>query len=141
MSAVLAAIAALQGSDRKTDVAHMLETYVLSPHRVEVTVAEEDGTILGFQSLKHAWPDNPYGVTPGWGVIGSYVLPAAAGRGIGRMLFAATRRAAQQAGIRTIDASIGKANPGGQAFYAALGFRDYRETERSVCKRFDLSPG
>ncbi|WP_313613135.1 GNAT family N-acetyltransferase, partial [Rhizobium sp.] len=73
-----------------TDVATVLENYIEHADRIECVVAEdEDGRILGFQSLRYAWADNPYGVAKGWGIIGTHVSPQAARRGVGSALFAA----------------------------------------------------
>jgi RimJ/RimL family protein N-acetyltransferase len=46
-------------------------------------------------------------------------------RGVGGALFARTLRAAREAGITAIDATIRADNTGGLAFYARLGFVDY----------------
>ena len=63
--------------------------------------------VLGFQSLKLAQAKNIYDVTPGWGVIGTYVALDTGRKGIGRRLFDATLVIAQQVGLADIDATIG----------------------------------
>ena len=79
-----------------TDITAVLEHYLQHADRIECSVAEDDdGRILGFQSLRYARTDNPYGVAEGWGIIGTHVSPQAARRGVGSALFAATRRAAE----------------------------------------------
>ncbi len=122
-----------------TDVAAVLENYIQHADRIECSVAEdEDGHILGFQSLRYARADNPYGVAEGWGIIGTHVSPQAARRGVGSALFAATRRAAKARGLKNIDASIGADNALGQSYYDAMGFMTYRQPEGLVCKVYRL---
>ena len=122
-----------------TGVATVLENYIEHADRIECVVAEdEDGRILGFQSLRYAWADNPYGVAEGWGIIGTHVSPQAARRGVGSALFAATRKAAEDRGLKNIDASIGADNPLGQGYYEAMGFTTYRQPEGLVCKVYRL---
>ena len=109
--------------------------YISNPDGVQCTVAvEEDGSVLGLQVLIRTTPDNPYGVEPGWGIIGTHVDPDAARRGIGKTLFARTREAARRAGIRKIDAFIAEENAEGLAYYEAMGFRTYRTPPGKICK-------
>lgn len=49
------------------DAELMRERYLDSAHRIACTVVEQNGRIVGFQSLIRAWPGTPYGVTEGWG--------------------------------------------------------------------------
>jgi ribosomal protein S18 acetylase RimI-like enzyme len=117
----------------------VLENYIQHADRIECSVAEdEDGHILGFQSLRYARADNPYGVAEGWGIIGTHVSPQAARRGVGSALFAVTRRAAEARGLKNIDASIGADNALGQSYYDAMGFMTYRQPEGLVCKVYRL---
>ncbi|MNX63079.1 Acetyltransferase (GNAT) family protein [compost metagenome] len=117
----------------------MLENYIQHTDRIECSVAEDDdGRIMGFQSLRYARADNPYGVAEGWGIIGTHVSPQAARRGVGSALFAATRRAAEARGLKNIDASIGADNMLGQGYYDAMGFTTYRQPEGLVCKVYRL---
>ena len=139
MSHVLREIAALKGSTRRTDPEHVLRHYVEHPDRIECSVAvDETGKVWGFQSLKRAAQGNIYGVPPGWGIIGTHVSPQAARRGVGSALFAASRSAAERAGLAMIDATIGNANSVAQAYYDTLGFETYRKTAASVCKAFKV---
>jgi len=121
-----------------TDIDTVMANYLLPKDRIQCTVAEdEDGRILGFQSLRVATAaGNPYGVAEGWGIIGTHVSPLAARRGVGKALFAATLEAAKKAGLKDIDASIGADNTLGLAYYEAIGFRTYRTTEDRVCKAY-----
>ncbi|WP_020009374.1 MULTISPECIES: GNAT family N-acetyltransferase [unclassified Agrobacterium] len=122
-----------------TDITAVLENYIQHADRIECSVAEDDdGRILGFQSLRCARTDNPYGVAEGWGIIGTHVSPQAARRGVGSALFAATRRAAEARGLKNIDASIGADNMLGQGYYDAMGFTTYRQPEGLVCKIYRL---
>jgi ribosomal protein S18 acetylase RimI-like enzyme len=137
MSRVLGAVIAVSGRDRPHDPAHLRAFYVDHPDRIACSVAEDaDGEIVGFQSLKLATPGNPYGVSVGWGVIGTYVLPGRDRRGIGSALFAATAAAARRAGLATIDATIDADNAAGLAYYAAMGFRVHRRRPGWVCTAY-----
>ncbi|WP_078059421.1 GNAT family N-acetyltransferase [Tropicimonas marinistellae] len=140
-SRMLQALAAAGKRSRPSDPDFVLETYICAPDRVECLVAvDEDGTILGLQSLARARPGNPYGVAEGWGIIGTHVSPRAARKGCGKALFAVTREAALAAGLVAIDASIGADNADGLAYYAAMGFETYRTPEGKICKRLALGP-
>lgn len=102
----------------------MRRHYVAPPRLVCCHLAELDGRPVGFQSL--VWPDDEGDPFPdGWAIIATFVDGAAAGRGVGRSLFKATRTAARAAGVKTIDATIRSDNAGGLAYYTSLGFRDY----------------
>jgi len=121
------------------DVELVRERYLDGAHTIACTVAEKKGRILGFQSLKQAWPGNPYDVSVGWGIIGTHIHPAAGRSGIGRRLFAISLAAAEAAGLRHIDASIAADNAAGLAYYSAMGFTPYREAGALVPHRFDLA--
>lgn len=140
MSAVLSEISALWKSGRPTSPDHVRAFYVEHPERIECSVAvDASKTIVGFQSLRLATEGNDYDVTAGWGIIGTYVRLDTGRRGIGTALFAASRAAAQKAGIPAIDATIGADNDKGLAYYEAMGFRTYRETPSAVSKRYDFT--
>lgn len=120
------------------DAALVTERYFDAAHEIACTVAERDGVVIGFQSLKRAWLGNPYDVEVGWGIIGTHIHPEAGRAGIGRSLFARSLAAAQTAGLRHIDATIGADNAPALAYYAAMGFRPYREGGDAIPHRFDL---
>ena len=123
-------------SDRDYVRAH----YIADSDNIQCSVAEDiDGTILGFQILKVATEGNPYGVAVGWGIIGTHVRPDTARRGVGKTLFVATRKAAIDAGLKKIDATIAATNFDGQSYYDALGFHTYRTPEGKVCKCFEVT--
>jgi len=142
VSAYLARLAQLGKRTLPHDPAFVRRQYISNPDIVQCVVAENDaGKVVGHQVLKRADPGNDYGVTPGWGMIGTHVDPDAARQGIGRKLFAATHRAARAAGLDVIDATIATENVDGQAYYTAIGFRDYRTEPGKICKRFDTFSG
>ncbi|GAU85883.1 GNAT family N-acetyltransferase [Bosea sp. BIWAKO-01] len=119
----------------------VLAHYIVQEHRIACSVAEnEQGRILGFQSLRHAVKGNPYGVSEGWGIIGTHVSPHAARQGVGSALFQATMQAARTFGLRNIDATIGEANGMGLAYYEAMGFRTYRSQEGLISKLYRIDP-
>lgn len=120
------------------DVALVCERYLDMEYRVACTVAEQEGRVVGFQSLQRAWPGNPYDVAEGWGIIGTHIHPDAGRSGLGRRLFAMSLAAAQAAGLRHIDASIGIDNSPALAYYSAMGFTPYREGSGTIPHRFDV---
>lgn len=125
---------------RPVDAATVRERYLDPEHRVACTVAEQDGRVVGFQSLKRAWPGNPYDVTVGWGIIGTHIRPDAGRHGLGRRLFAETVAAARAAGLQHVDARIGADNLPALAYYAAMGFTPYGDEHSgsAVPHRLDL---
>ncbi len=140
MSEILTEILIMQGSDRPRDPKFIAEFYIEHPDNIQCTIAQNSkGIILGFQILKRASENNQYGVTPGWGIIGTYVKLDAGRQGIGSSLFATTLRAAKEAGLTKIDATIGKDNKLGLAYYEAMGFVTYRTTSSAICKVFALN--
>lgn len=92
------------------DLALVRERYLEMQYQVACTVAEQEGRVVGFQSLKQAWPGHPSGVAEGWGIIGTHIHPDVGRSGLGRRLFASSPAAAKTAGLRHIDASIGVDN-------------------------------
>ena len=141
MAAVLMELVAAGRRRKPADAGFVLAHYIAHPDRIECSVAlGPEGTILGFQSLKLAVAGNVYGVTPGWGIIGTHVSPAAARRGVGKALFAATRAAAERAGLTDIDATIGAGNATAQSYYEAMGFRDYGDEPGAARKRYRVGP-
>lgn len=122
------------------DVDFALRYYIRHPDQLRCTIATDpNGHVLGFQSLKYAVENNPYGVSVGWGVIGTHIRPSAARLGIGRALFAHTLDAALAHGLPAIDATIGAGNTEGLAYYEAMGFRTYRTQDGSVSKVYRIN--
>lgn len=120
------------------DADFVRERYLDDEHTIALTVAVRDGVVIGFQSLKRAWAENPYGVEEGWGIIGTHIHPELGRSGIGRSLFARSLAAAVAAGLRHIDATIGADNAPGLAYYAAMGFVPYRDGDGAIPHRLDL---
>lgn len=131
------------------DAAGMLAKHIAPATSVSCMVAEDEGKIIGFQSL--FWPTDPNDPFPhGWAVIASFVAVEAAGKGAGQHLFTATKAAAQNAGVKVIDATIRADNTPGLRYYSGLGFEDYDRlvgvplpdgtVVDRVRKRFGLSP-
>ena len=139
ISGVLREIAAAGKRSKPSDVDFARLHYVNDPDRIRCSVAVHDGRILGFQSLKWAVEGNPYGAPVGWGVIGTHIRPSAARRGVGRALFRETLLAARDHDLPAIDATIAATNAEGLAYYAAMGFVDYRQVDGARCKRFSIT--
>ncbi len=138
MSAFLTRLKDMGKRTSGSDEPFVLDYYINSTQQIRCSLADDDGTVLGFQSLKLATDGNEWGVTPGWGIIGTHVNPDAARRGVGRALFPSTVEAAKSAGLQKIDASIGANNAEGQGYYEAMGFRTYRKPDGLICKVFDV---
>lgn len=140
ISAFLQELAGLGKRRLPSDVDYVRTVYVTHPDNIVCSVAEDDdGTLLGIQILKRATEGNPYGVEPGWGIIGTHVNPKAARRGVGRKLFAATQSAAEGAGLRKIEATIGAKSPDALAYYDAMGFRTFDAGTETVRKCLDVA--
>ena len=107
----------------------MREDYIASPTLISCHVAITNGRLSGFQLLKH--DDREV-----WAIIATFVALDRAKMGIGQKLFSATRFAAKDAGIKTIDATIRADNIGGLKYYSGLGFTDY-----DLRKQIPLSDG
>lgn len=140
MSALLAEILQSWGSPRPSDPAHIKAHYIAHPDSVACTVAlGPEGEVIGFQSLRGVGAENPYDLPEGWAAIGTYVRQSGARRGVGRALFAASRAAAEAAGLTHIEAKIALDNARALAYYEAMGFRDYAEAPGAVRKSLRLS--
>jgi len=138
MSAFLKELTASGKRKSPDDEAFVRTYYIEDPGKIRCSVAEEDGVVLGFQSLKRAEDGNRWGVETGWGIIGTHIRPSAARRGVGRALFAVSRAAAESAGLKSVDATIAADNPEALAYYEAMGFRTYRAPEGLICKCFEV---
>lgn len=140
MSALLGEILRQWGSARPSDPGHIRAHYISHPDSVCCTVATgPEGEILGFQSVRGIGQENLYDLPEGWGAIGTYVRQGGTRRGIGRALFAASRAAAEAAGLRHLDATIAADNARALAYYEAMGFRDYATKAQARRKSFDLT--
>lgn len=139
MSAFLRELTASGKRTSPDDADFVRAYYIDDAGKIRCSVAEDDGIILGFQSLKLAEPGNAWGVEPGWGIIGTHIRPSASRRGVGRSLFQVTRSAAEEAGIGQIDATIASNNPEALAYYEAMGFQTYRTAAGLISKRLTVS--
>lgn len=119
----------------------MIAYNVSHPRGISCFVADDGGQIAGFQSLEWADPDpnGAYHLPAGWAIIASFVALTHHGHGVGRQLFAHTLAAARQAGVRCIDATIRLENTGGRAFYARMGFAEYKTSATTVSKKLELA--
>lgn len=119
------------------DAARMTTEFIAPDTRVACTVAETEGSIVGFQSL--VWAQPAYETLPAdWAVIATFARIEGNRRGVGRALFARTLEEARRVGVSVIDATIRKENTGGQIFYDKLGFVDWTEGPETVSKRYDV---
>ena len=140
ISRVLTALTAAGLRVSPSDVGFALSNYIENPNGIECSVATDpEGSILGLQALLMAVEGNQYGVTPGWGIIGTHIHPEAIRQGIGGKLFTATRQAAVKANLKHIDATIQNYNTGGLAYYESVGFRTYVTNEDTIRKVFNLN--
>lgn len=137
VSAFLQALVALGKRRLPADAEFVRDVYIGHADNIACSVAEDtDGSLLGIQILLRATEDNPYGVEPGWGIIGTHVNPTAARRGVGRKLFATTRAAAETAGLQKIEATIGANSPDALAYYDTMGFETFAQDDEKVRKCF-----
>ena len=124
MGQVLREIIEHTGRQRPSGADFVIGRYIADATSIRCTVAvDESGAIVGFQSLKKAAVGNPYDTPEGWGIIGTHISPKVHRKGVGKLLFAATMKAARQAGLEKIDAYIGADNLSGLKYYDAMGFR------------------
>ena len=139
MSEMLRLLVAAGKRSSPADEAFVLGHYIDNPNPIRCSLAEDDdGSILGFQSLVRAIEGNRYGTPVGWGIIGTHVSPLSARRGTGSRLFEVTKTAVIHAGIEAIEAFIGEKNAEALAYYEKMGFRTYRLADGAVCKAYRL---
>jgi L-amino acid N-acyltransferase YncA len=100
--------------------------YISGAHVPWCLVAVAAEVRLGFQGL------SVHKLLPaGWVDIGTFTQQGSAVRGVGTALFTATRIRAAALGFSVINATIRADNAPGLAYYAKMGFRDYK-VDRSV---------
>jgi len=140
MSRVLREIIEHTDRERPNDEAYVTRQYLANPSSIRCTVAiDDEGLVVGFQSLVRAEAGNRYDVPAGWGIIGTHISPRAHRRGVGNALFQSSREAAEHARLEKIDAYIGADNPAGLSYYEAMGFETYREPEGIVQKVYTFA--
>lgn len=146
MTAILNAIIALGGTTAhqhtKTE-AQVRGDYLDGPEALLCHVAEIQERVVGFQVVG-VWPELP----GAWGDIGTFVLPGLQAKGTGQALFAATRAAARELRLASLNATIRADNLPGLAYYSRIGFVDYAQDPDwaledgrvvgRVSRRFDL---
>ena len=88
---------------------------------IHVAVDPED-RIVGLQVLDRWSP--VLGSMARVGRIGTFILPAWRGRGLGRALWDATLAFAREAGYRKLVIQVRASNSAAQTFYRGLGFQD-----------------
>jgi ribosomal protein S18 acetylase RimI-like enzyme len=64
--------------------------------------------------------------------LGTFLLPAWRGRGVGRALFHETGRFARAAGFRKIVIQVRASNLAAQSFYRSIGFKECGRLARQV---------
>lgn len=139
ISLLLRELAAVGKRTSRSDIEFVREIYLSNPDGIQCTVAEGDsGDVLGFQALARAIEGNRFDVEPGWGIIGTHVSPHAFRQGVGKGLWLVSRKAAESASIRKIDAHIGADNAVGLAYYESIGFRTYRASTEVISKCFSF---
>jgi len=113
---------------------YVRDRYTTRDDNICCHVAEDDtGAVIGMQVLIRAADRD------GWGLVGTHVDPNAARRGIGKALFAVTRQHAIAAGLAILDATIGRDNDEGLAYYSAIGFETFKTTDAKISKCYDLT--
>jgi ribosomal protein S18 acetylase RimI-like enzyme len=80
-------------------------------------VAEEDGEVVGTLYANVSTPHFGY-------VFGVYTVPAARGRGVGRMLMRAIAEHLRSEGLKYVLLSVDTPNADARTFYDRLGFED-----------------
>ncbi|MEM9630065.1 MAG: GNAT family N-acetyltransferase [Pseudomonadota bacterium] len=141
MAEILNAIIEIGGTTayrEKFDSRRVEEEFMPIKLGISCFVAISGTRVSGFQALLWSDPDWPGDdrLPEDWAVIATYVDPNTQKGGIGKALFAETSRAAKDAGVRFIDATIRNENTGGQKYYQGMGFSDYRSDANSVSKKF-----
>jgi L-amino acid N-acyltransferase YncA len=121
MAQVLNEIIAIGGTtahENPKPVAAVRKGYIDGADVLSSVVAEEEGRIVGWQSVEH-WQGEAH--------IGTFVQPGLQARGVGAGLFALTCETLRAKGVREIVASIRADNVPGLAYYARIGFVDFAQ--------------
>ena len=107
--------------------AHYLAS--LSPRETIHVAVDSASGIVGLQTMDR-W--SPMGSMAHVGQVGTFLLPAWRGRGIGRQLWNATRSFARAADYRKVVIQVRGSNLNAQAFYRTLGFEACGRLTRQV---------
>jgi L-amino acid N-acyltransferase YncA len=92
--------------------------YIDGPSVLSAVVAEEEGQVIGWQSVE-LWQGEAH--------IGTFVRPGIQAKGAGSAMFALTCKVMRATGHRSIIASIRSDNVPGLAYYGRIGFVDVAE--------------
>jgi L-amino acid N-acyltransferase YncA len=118
MAAVLNAVIAFGGTTAhqspKSD-AQVRHSYIDGADVLSSVVAEDQGRVIGWQSVEH-WQGDPH--------IGTFVQPGLQAKGAGGAMFAMTCNLLRAKSVTYIIAFIRADNIPGMAYYARAGFRD-----------------
>lgn len=118
MTSVLNAVISVGGTtahEHPMTEAQVCDGYVTGPDVLSSVVCDEDGEIVGWQSVE-MWEGDPH--------IGSFVRPGLQARGAGGAMFGLTCQTLRDRGVGHIIAVIRADNRPGLAYYARIGFRD-----------------
>jgi len=102
-----------------TDEARYLA--LLSDREAVHVAVDGDDQIVGLQILDR-WSSTLVSMAH-VGQLGTFVLPAWRGRGVGRLLWTATLAFAREAGYRKLVIQVRASNVAAQTYYGRLGFR------------------
>lgn len=119
MAEVLNAVIAVGGTtahEVAKSPAEVQREYIDGPDVLSSVVAEDEGRVVGWQSVEH-WEGEAH--------IGSFVKPALQAKGAGVRMFELTCEMLRSKGVREIVASIRADNAPGLAYYARIGFVDF----------------
>ena len=119
MADILNRIIAIGGTtahEHPMPVEDVLHDYIEGQQVIAAVVAEDQGCVIGWQSV---------GLWQAQGHIGTFVAPGIQAKGIGAAMFAMSCDLVAKAGVTAIIASIRADNVPGLAYYARLGFVDF----------------
>ncbi len=102
----------------------------LSPREAFFVAEEETGRIIGYQSIDR-W-SSLFGSMSHVAQLGTFLLPEARGRGVGRALAERSLAFARESGYEKIVIQVRGSNIRAQAFYRALGFVPCGRLSRQV---------
>jgi len=102
----------------------------LSPREAVHIAVDGTGVIIGVQTLDR-W-SSALDSMAHVGQVGTFLLPAWRGRGVGRQLWNVTLAFAREARYRKLVIYVRGSNTNAQAFYRRLGFKDCGRLTRQV---------
>ncbi len=102
----------------------------LSPREILHVAVDASAGIVGFQSLD-LW-SSVLSSMAHVGQVGTFLLPAWRGMGVGRQMWTATEAFAREAGYRKLAIQVRASNTAARGFYRRLGFRECGRLTRQV---------